>query len=101
MKSVMGEQMISLHYEDLVSDPSTEKAKLKRTLGDLCGLCLLEKAEDAGRDEAKRVSYSPTYAEVGKPIHTSAKGRWKNYAKWLEPHLHCLEPYIDAVGNER
>ena len=101
MKSVMGEQMISLHYENLVSDPTTEKVKLERTLGDLCGLCLSEEADDAGRNEAGRVSYSPSNAAAATEIYTSAKGRWENYVKWLEPHLHCLEPHIDAFGDER
>lgn len=43
---------------------------------------------------------SPTYADVRKPVSKSAIGRWRNYQKYLEPHLEKLEPFVKAFGYE-
>lgn len=45
----------------------------------------------------KRVR-SPTYADVAKPVSRKAMGRWRNYQKYLEPHLARLEPFVKAFG---
>jgi thioredoxin-like negative regulator of GroEL len=47
--------------------------------------------------KSKAVS-SPTYEAVSQPLYTSAIGRWKNYAKYLEPSLAILEPCMAAFG---
>lgn len=41
---------------------------------------------------------SPSYAEVTKPVSQGAVGRWRNYAKYLEPYLTKLEPFVRAYG---
>ena len=46
---------------------------------------------------SKRVR-SPTYADVARPVSKRAMGRWRNYQKYLEPHLEKLEPFLKAFG---
>mgnify|MGYP000209275774 CR=1 FL=1 len=46
----------------------------------------------------KKFVSSPTYNDVTKKIYKGAMGRWKNYEKHLEPHMHILEPYMEAFG---
>ena len=55
----------------------------------------------AYRDRLKtKAVASPTYEAVSKPLYTSAMGRWKNYRKFLEPHLEILQPCVKAFGYE-
>src|SRR5438445_328163 len=49
------------------------------------------------RSKRKAVA-SPTYEAVSKPLYTSSIGRWKHYAPWIEPHLHRLQPFVEAFG---
>jgi tetratricopeptide (TPR) repeat protein len=51
------------------------------------------------RLRSKAVS-SPTYEAVSKPLYSSAIGRWRNYAKYLEPCLDVLEPCVKEFGYE-
>jgi hypothetical protein len=48
----------------------------------------------------KKMVRSPTYADVAKPVYKRAVGRWRNYEKYLEPHLAKLEPFVKAFGYE-
>jgi Sulfotransferase family/Tetratricopeptide repeat len=44
--------------------------------------------------------HSPTYLDVAQPVHRRPIGRWKNYARWLEPGLKQLDPFVKAFGYE-
>ena len=46
----------------------------------------------------QKVVRSPTYADVTQPVYKRAVGRWRNYQKYLEPHLPKLEPFVKAFG---
>jgi hypothetical protein len=48
----------------------------------------------------QKVVRSPTYADVTKPVYKRAVGRWRNYQKYLEPHLEKLAPFVKAFGYE-
>jgi hypothetical protein len=37
---------------------------------------------------------------VTKPVFKTAVGRWRNYGKYLEPHLEKLQPFVKAFGYE-
>lgn len=41
---------------------------------------------------------TPTYADVAQPIYTRSVGRWKNYARYLEPCLDILQPALRHFG---
>ena len=49
---------------------------------------------------AEKLVRSPTYADVTQPVYKRAVGRWRNYQKYLEPHLDKLEPFVKAFGYE-
>ena len=48
----------------------------------------------------KKFVRSPTYADVTKPVFKTAVGRWRNYQKYLQPHLEKLAPFVKAFGYE-
>ncbi len=79
-------------YEDTVAD--LPAAARKAT--DLLGLPWDERVL-AYRERQKPV-LSPTYEAVAKPVYSTAVGRWRNYAKYLEPVLPTLEPYAQEFG---
>ena len=53
---------------------------------------------DIAAHAKNKVVYSPTYADVVKPIYRSSIGRWKNYQDKLEPFREKLEPFVEAFG---
>jgi tetratricopeptide (TPR) repeat protein len=87
---------LEVRYEDMVEDL---ESVARRTL-DFLGVPW--DARVLGFDEHARQKpvRSPTYADVTKPVYKGAVGRWRNYQKFLEPHLKKLEPFIKAFGYE-
>jgi tetratricopeptide (TPR) repeat protein len=47
---------------------------------------------------ATKTVHSPTYLDVAQPINRRPIGRWKNYARWLEPGLGTLERFVKDFG---
>jgi tetratricopeptide (TPR) repeat protein len=81
-------------YEDTVAD----LAAAARKALDLLGLPWDDQVL-AYRDRLReRPVLSPTYEAVTKLVYTSAIGRWRNYARHLEPVLPTLEPYAREFG---
>lgn len=39
-----------------------------------------------------------TYQEVARPFNDHAPGRWKRYARWLEPLHEALAPHVERLG---
>ncbi|MEO6033918.1 MAG: sulfotransferase [Verrucomicrobiota bacterium] len=87
---------MEIRYEDTVDNLETASRRLLAFLEVPWSEDVLRFHEHA-RSKSVR---SPTYAEVTKPIFTSAKGRWRNYQKYLEPWLTKLEPFVKAYGYE-
>ncbi len=83
-----------LRYEDLVDDAEAESRRVLAFLGLPWDPQVLEFHQ---RARTRYVS-SPTYEAVTQKIHRGAVGRWQNYAKYLEPHLEVLQPYVEAFG---
>jgi tetratricopeptide (TPR) repeat protein len=85
-----------VRYEDMVNDL---ESVARRTL-DFLGVPW--DARVLGFDETARqkAMRSPTYADVTQKVYQRARGRWRNYQKYLEPHLEKLEPFIKAFGYE-
>jgi hypothetical protein len=87
---------LQVRYEDMVDDLESVARKT---------LDFLDFSWDArvlGFDEhaRKKTVISPTYADVTQPVYKRARGRWRNYQKYLEPHLEKLEPFVKAFGYE-
>jgi tetratricopeptide (TPR) repeat protein len=87
---------LEVRYEDMVNDLESVARKTLDFLGVSWDPCVLGFDEHARN---KRVR-SPTYADVTKPVFKTAVGRWRNYQKYLEPHLEKLAPFVKAFGYE-
>jgi len=85
-----------VRYEDVIEDLESESRRVLEFLGLGWDERVLKFHEHA---QAKTVR-SPTYADVAKPIFKTAKGRWHNYQKYLEPVLNKLEPFVKKFGYE-
>ncbi|HXI72578.1 MAG TPA: sulfotransferase [Verrucomicrobiae bacterium] len=87
---------LEVRYEDMVVDLESVARKT---------LDFLDVPWDArvlGFDEHARQKTvrSPTYTDVTQPVYKRAMGRWRNYQKYLEPHLEKLEPFVKSLGYE-
>ena len=87
---------LEVRYEDMVNDLESVARKTLDFLG------VPWDAKVLGFDEhaRKKMVRSPSYADVTQPVYKRAKGRWRNYQKYLEPHLDKLEPFVKAFGYE-
>ena len=87
---------LEVRYEDMVEDLESVARKTLDFLG------VPWDARVLGFDEHARQKMvrSPTYADVTQPVYKRAMGRWRNYQKYLEPHLDKLEPFVKAFGYE-
>jgi Flp pilus assembly protein TadD len=94
LKPLMPTSFLEVHYEDMVSNL---EPVARRTL-DYLGLPWSDRIREFQKHAATRVVRSPTYADVRKPVTSQAVGRWRNYQKYLEPHLSQLEPLVKAFG---
>lgn len=79
-------------YEDLLAEPEEQTRRLAAFLGLDWSPDML--AHDMRASE--RTISTPTYDDASKPLYTRSLGRWENYRRWLEPHLHHLEPFLEA-----
>jgi hypothetical protein len=87
---------LEVRYEDMVEDLESVVRKTLDFLGVPWDERVLEFAEHA----RTKMVRSPTYADVTQPVYKRARGRWRNYQKYLEPHLAVLEPFVKAFGYE-
>lgn len=85
---------LEVRYEDVVQDLPTAA---RRTLAFLN--LPWEEAVLGYRDRlATKTVHSPTYLDVAQPLHRRPIGRWKNYARWLEPGLGTLDRFVKDFG---
>ena len=87
---------LQVRYEDMVDDLESVARKTLDFLDVPWDSCVL------GFDEYARQKLvrSPTYADVTQKVYKRARGRWRNYQKYLEPHMDKLEPFVKAFGYE-
>jgi hypothetical protein len=96
IKSWLGGRAIEVRYEDMVNDLP---AVARRTLNFL-ELPWDDRVLGFDAHARQKAVRSPTYADVTKPVFKTAVGRWRNYQKYLEPHLPLLEPLAKELGYE-
>ena len=87
---------LEVRYEDMVADLEPVSRKVLDFLGMPWEDSVLAFHETA----QKKIVRSPTYSDVTEPVYQRARGRWRNYQKYLEPHLARLEPLVKAFGYE-
>lgn len=92
--TMIPEQWTEIRYEDLVNDLESGARQVCETMEIPWDHRMMEYRK---RLAQKRVN-SPTYADVARPIYSSSIGRWKNYQKYLEPHLDPLGPFLEEFG---
>jgi hypothetical protein len=91
---LMPSPYLEVRYEDIVTNL---EAVARRTL-EFLGVPWHERVLKFDEHARHKIVFSPTYADVTQPVFKRAKGRWKNYQKYLEPHLPQLEPFVKAFG---
>lgn len=85
---------LEIRYEDVVADLEGQTRRVLEFLDLPWDDCVLE----YHRRAQKKHVHSPTYEAVTKPVYSGSVGRWRNYEKYLEPHLEILQPYVEAFG---
>jgi Flp pilus assembly protein TadD len=85
---------LEVRYEDMVDDL---EAVARKTL-DFLGVPWDARVLGFDEHARKKMVRSPTYADVAQPVYKHARGRWRNYQKYLEPHLEKLDPFVKAFG---
>lgn len=84
-------------YENIVANRDLELKPLFEFLGlDWHDAVLDHETTARSRDHIKTASY----AQVVEPIYSRSAGRWRHYAKHLEPILPVLEPWVKKFGYE-
>ena len=96
LKPLLKNPWLEVRYEDMVENL---EAVARRTL-DFLGVAWDERVLGFADHARKKLVRSPTYADVTQPVYQRARGRWRNYQKYLEPHLAILEPFVKAFGYE-
>ena len=87
---------LEVRYEDMVDHLESVARKTLDFLGVSWDPGVLKFDEHA----RQKLVRSPTYADVAQPVYQRARGRWRHYQKYLEPHLEKLEPFVKAFGYE-
>ena len=93
---LMPDPYLEVRYEDMVEDL---ESVARKTL-DFLGVPWDDRVLGFDEHARKKMVRSPTYADVTQPVYKRALGRWRNYQKYLEPHLEKLEPFVKAFGYE-
>jgi len=96
MRPRMGDQWREVRYEEMVDDLPAVAHSVLGFLGLGYEENVLKFYEHA---RTKRV-HSPSHADVRKPLYRTAVGRWRNYQKYLEPHLPVLERFVKEFHYE-
>jgi tetratricopeptide (TPR) repeat protein len=85
---------LEVRYEDMVENL---EPVARKTL-DFLGVPWDDRVLGFTEHARKKMVISPTYADVTQPVYKRAMGRWRNYQRYLEPHLEKLEPFVKAFG---
>ena len=88
------DQWREVRYEDCVADlPGTARAALE-----WMGLPWSDEVLGYRGTLARRLTQSPTYADVQSPVHGRAVGKWRRYEEWLVPVRTILAPMLRKFG---
>jgi tetratricopeptide (TPR) repeat protein len=95
LETILPAPYLKVRYEDVVDDL---ESVARRTL-DFLGVPWDDRV--LGFDvHARKKMVRTNYTDVAQPVYKRARGRWRNYQKYLEPHLDKLEPFVKAFGYE-
>jgi tetratricopeptide (TPR) repeat protein len=83
-----------IKYEDVLADFERTMRGALGFLGLGWDVNLLSYAETARR---RRIN-TPSAEQVVRPLYGSARGKWRNYRRYLEPYLAALSPWVNEFG---
>ena len=83
-----------LRYEELVRRPEDTLRRAAVFLDLPWDAAMLNES----RRSARKAVRTPTYDDMTKPVTARSVGRWKHYAKHLEPVAEPLAPFLRAFG---
>jgi len=93
-KRTLPHPCLETRYETLVTRPEPESRRLVEFLGLPWNPEVLTFHERS----SERGIRTPTYADAAGPVYSRAVSRWRNYEKYLAPHLGRLRPHLQAFG---
>lgn len=85
----------AVRYERLVEDPAAELVPLVDWLGLPWTDALADHTHVA---RARGRVRTASYAQIGEPLYTRARDRWRRYTRELAPVLPILEPWARRLG---
>ena len=85
---------LEVRYEELVNDLPETAGRVLEFLGLSWDASVLRFDEHARTKPVR----SPSYADVTRPLTKKPIGRWEHYARYLDPYLSKLEPFLKAFG---
>ncbi len=89
-QTLLGDRMIEVHYENLVSDPESQTRRLLDRLGlDFEEACL-------NFDKNKAPSTTASSVQVREKVHRGSVNRWKHFSRQLQP----LKDQLESAGIE-
>ena len=94
MREMLQDNWLEVRYEDVVQDLEGQARRTLSFLGlewDPAVLRYLELSP-------QKVVNSPSHDTVRQPVHGQAVGRWRHYARHIEPYLDRLKPFLSAFG---
>jgi tetratricopeptide (TPR) repeat protein len=94
VRDMLRNPWIEVRYEDMVANLEGEARKAL----DFLGLPWDASVLDYHRRAQQKHVHSPTYEAVTKPVYSSSIGRWRNYARQLEPCMDTLQHWVEAFG---
>ena len=91
----LGINCFKIRYEDVLHNFDTEIEKLFNYI-DLP--YNNELAKDFNNAASKKLITSASKDQVNKGLYQSSKQRWKNYRKFVEPHINIVEEQMHHFG---
>ena len=87
----------TVRYERLVVDPASEL----RPITDWLGLEWNDRlADHTGAAKSRGRVRTASYAQIGEPLYTRARHRWRRYVSELAPVIPILKPWAQRLGYE-
>lgn len=81
-------------YEDLVSNFE----KIAKDVFNFIGIKPDDKYKEFHLHARERIINTPSRNQVKQAIYQSAKGKWMNYEKYISPHIHLVQPFLEKFN---
>lgn len=94
MRPLLGDAAHDVRYEDVVAAPDLALSPLLASTG----LAWEDGQRNFHATAHLRPITTPSFADVSKPLHANAIGRWRHYAEHFDPVSPLLAPHLAASG---